>query len=99
MDTDAISIVRDIFDHIDANIPRDITPQSDYARQLFDHLACDGGRVTALDEPTYQKTRIDELGTWTGDPWETPTYGLDASTTRPLAGGKRIPRPQRANRR
>jgi hypothetical protein len=84
MDTDALSIVRDIFDHIDTSVPRDITPQSEYARQVFQHLSLDGGRVTALGEPSYQKTRLDELGTWTGDPWQTPTYGLDASTTRPL---------------
>ena len=84
MDGDALSIVRNIFNHIDTNIPRDITPQAEYARSLFDELSRDGGRVTALDTPEYQKTRIDELGTWTGDPWGTPTYGLDASTTRPL---------------
>lgn len=84
MDGDALSIVRNIFDHINTNIPRDITPQAEYARSLFSELSRDGGRVTALDTPTYKKTRIDELGTWTGDPWGTPTYGLDASTTRPL---------------
>jgi len=84
MGTNALGIVRNIFDHIDTNIPRDVTPQAEYARRLFEHLALDGGRVTALGDPTYQKTRLDELGTWTGDPWGTPTYGLDASTTRPL---------------
>ena len=84
MDTNALSIVEDIFEHIDTNIPRDVGLQSDYARELFEHLSRVGGQVTALGEPTYQKTRIDELGTWTGDPWGTPTYGLDASTTRPL---------------
>src|SRR6056297_584600 len=84
MDTSALSIVEDIFDHIDTNIPRDVTRQANYARRLFEHLSRDGGRVTALGEPAYQKTRIDELGTWTGDPWGTPTYGLDASTTRPI---------------
>ena len=84
MDVDAIRIVRDIFNHIDTKIPRDIPSQVKYARGLFESLALDGGRVTAIDNPTYQKTRIDELGTWTGDPWETPTYGLDASTTRPF---------------
>jgi len=84
MDTSALSIVEDIFGHIDTNIPRDVTRQANYARRLFDHLSRDGGRVTALGEPAYQKTRIDELGTWTGDPWGTPTYGLDASTTRPI---------------
>jgi hypothetical protein len=84
MDTDALGIVRDMFAHIDATVPRATTQQADYARQLFDALGLDGGRVTAIEEPAYWKTRIDELGTWTGDPWTTPTYGLDASTTRPL---------------
>jgi len=84
MDADAISLVRRMFDHIDANIPRDVTSQAEYAREVFENLSLDGGRVSSVGKPTYQKTRIDELGTWTDDPWETPTYGLDASTTRPL---------------
>ena len=84
MDADALGIVREMFNHIDTNIPRDVTSQSEYARELFAHLALDGGRVSALDDPSYRKTRIDELGTWTGDPWGSPTYGLDGSTTRPL---------------
>jgi hypothetical protein len=74
----------DIFDHIDTNIPRYVTLQANYVRGLLKHLSRDGGRVTALGKPVYQKTRINELGTWTGDPWGTPTYGLDASTTRPI---------------
>jgi len=45
-------------------------------RDLFAHLA--------LDDSSYQKTRLDGLGTWIGDPWGSPTYGHDASTTRPL---------------
>lgn len=84
MDSGSLSIVQDIFEHIDTNIPRTTNLQADYARRIFEHLALDGGRITTIGEPTYQKSRLDELGTWTGDPWGAPTYGLDASTTRPL---------------
>ena len=35
MDTNALSIVEDIFDHIDTNIPRDVALQANYARGLF----------------------------------------------------------------
>jgi hypothetical protein len=84
VNSEAIGIVRELFTEIDAAVPRDPDAQTDHARRLFEHLGLDGGEVEALDEPDYRRTRIDELGTWTGDPWEGPTYGIDGSTTRPL---------------
>ena len=84
MDSEAISAVRQLFDEIDAAIPRESESQSQRARRVFELLGHDEGGVYALDQPSYQRTRIDELGTWTDDPWNDPTYGVDASTTRPL---------------
>jgi len=84
MDSDALSVIRNLFDHIDANVPREQDEQAVYARELFDLLSHSGGSVEPLEEPSYQKTRLSELGTWTEDPWAKPTYGLDASTTQPL---------------
>lgn len=84
MDPTALSVVRDLFDHIDANVPRERDEQAEYARKLFDHLGHPGGAIAPLGEPCYQKTRLSELGTWNEDPWTQPTYGLDASTTQPI---------------
>ncbi len=83
MDSEAISAVRQLFKEIDAAIPRESESQTKRARQVFDLLEHDGGGVYALDQPSYQRTRIDELGTWTDDPWDGPTYGVDASTSPP----------------
>lgn len=84
MDSEALGVVRRLFAEVDAAVPRDSDSQAAHARQLFRLLERDGGGVTPLDEPSYQRTRIDELGTWTEDPWPGATYGVDASTTRPL---------------
>ena len=84
MDSEAIGVVRELFAEIDAAVPRDPDAQTNHARELFKLLALEGGEVEALGEPEYQRTRIDELGTWTEDPWDGATYGIDGSTTRPL---------------
>jgi len=84
MDSEAIGAVRELFSEIDAAVPREQDSQADYARQLFDLLGREGGTVRAIGAPQYRRTRQDELGTWADDPWEGPTYGVDASTTRPL---------------
>lgn len=84
MDSEAIGAMRELFAEIDAAVPREQDSQADHARGLFDLLGREGGRVTACEDPAYQRTRIDELGTWTDDPWNGRTYGVDASTTRPL---------------
>ena len=84
MDSEALSAVRQMFDEINQAVPRQPSAQADHARHLFSLLARDGGQVEAIGEPKYWRTKIDELGTWTEDPWEGPTYGVDASTTRPI---------------
>lgn len=84
MNSEALGIVRQLFAEIDAAVPRDQAPQAAYARRLFELLDYEGGEVEPLGGPTYWRTRIDELGTWSDDPWAGPTYGVDASTTRPL---------------
>lgn len=84
MDSNALSVVRDLFNHIDANVPREQNEQAAYARKLFEILSHSGGAIEPLEEPSYQKTPLSELGTWTEDPWGQPTYGLDASTTKPI---------------
>ncbi|WP_435180416.1 DNA double-strand break repair nuclease NurA [Halorussus sp. AFM4] len=84
MDSEAIGIVRELFAEIDAAVPREQASQAAHARRLFELLGRDGGQVEAIESPDYYRTRIDELGTWTADPWAGATYGVDASTTRPL---------------
>lgn len=84
MDERAFSVVQQLASHVDAGLPRDVTDQATHARELFDLLDHEGGTITPIGEPAYFKTRTAELGTWTDDPWSEATYGVDASTTRPL---------------
>ncbi|WP_424008713.1 DNA double-strand break repair nuclease NurA [Haloferax denitrificans] len=84
MDSEAIGAVRELFAEIDAAVPRDQESQAEHARRLFGLLEREGGIVEAVDEPAFHRTRLAELGTWTDDPWDGATYGVDASTTRPL---------------
>lgn len=84
MDERTFDVVRRLAERVDAGIPREITDQASYARELFELLGQDGGTIDPLDEPAYFKTKKAEVGTWVEDPWEGPTYGIDASTTRPL---------------
>ncbi len=84
MDERAFNVVQELAEHIDAGVPREVADQATHARQLFDLLSHDGGTVEPLGELSYSKTRKAELGTWANDPWDGPTYGVDASTTRPL---------------
>jgi len=84
MDSEALSVVKQMFDTIDDAVPRNQKTQTQRARELFELLEHDGGQVEAIGEPEYNRTRIAELGTWSNDPWEGATYGVDASTTRPL---------------
>lgn len=84
MDSESLGIVRELFDAIDQAVPRAPGVQADHARQLFTLLGHDGGQIEAVGEPQYWRTRIDELGTWSDDPWAGPTYGVDAGTTRPI---------------
>jgi len=84
MDERAFSVIRQLAERVDAGVPREVDDQATHARELFGFLGHDGGMVDPLGEPEYFKTRKAELGTWTEDPWSGPTYGIDASTTRPL---------------
>ncbi len=84
MDERAFDIVRQLADRVDTGVPRAVADQAAHARELFDLLSYDGGTVDSFGEPEYFKTRKTELGTWANDPWIGPTYGVDASTTRPL---------------
>jgi len=84
MDSESLGIVREMFEAVDQAVPREPTSQADHARQLFELLDREGGHVEAIGEPQYWRTRIDELGTWSDDPWTGATYGVDAGTTRPI---------------
>lgn len=84
MDERAFDVVRQLAERVDAGVPREIDDQAAHARELFSLLGHDGGTVEPLDKPEYFKTRKAELATWTGDPWSGSTYGVDASTTRPI---------------
>jgi hypothetical protein len=82
MDAQALSLVRDIFEQIDENVPRETTEQTAYARRLFAQLGRSGGGIEAVSEPECFRTPIADLGRWTNDPWDDTSYGIDASTTR-----------------
>ena len=84
MDERAFDLIQQLAERVDTGIGRDIEDQAAHARDLFEILAHEGGVVESLGEPRYFKTRKAELGTWADDPWEGPTYGIDASTTRPI---------------
>ncbi|WP_440764388.1 DNA double-strand break repair nuclease NurA [Natronorubrum sp. DTA7] len=84
MDERAFGVIRELAEHVDAGVPRSVADQAAHARELFDLLDHTGGTVEPLGDLSYSKTRKAELGTWTDDPWDGPTYGVDASTTRPL---------------
>lgn len=84
MNSESFSAIRQLIAEIDDAVPRDQESQAAHARRLFKLLGRDGGEVESIGEPMYRRTRIDELGTWADDPWDGPTYGVDASTTRPM---------------
>lgn len=84
MKADVLGVMRELFEDLDAAVPRDPDDQIAYARELFEYLELPGGGVEALEPPRYQRLRMDEVGTWRDDPWPEPTYGIDGSTTRPL---------------
>ena len=84
MDERAFSVVRQLAERVDAGVPRKVDDQTIHARELFDLLAHKGGTVDPIGDPEYFKTKKSELGTWIDDPWDEQTYGIDASTTRPL---------------
>lgn len=84
MDAQALSLIRAMCGRIDDHVPRQGREQADYARALFEHLDKPGGGVESVDEPWIAKTPIADLGNWSNDPWEGPSYAIDASTTQAL---------------
>lgn len=84
MDQTAFGVVKELFGHIDNSVPDEPTSQTEHARRLFSLLAREGGQVEALGEVRCMKTPMADLGTWNEDPWPEHTYGIDASTTRPI---------------
>lgn len=83
MDSNAFSLVEEIFTHLDGTIPRSGHEETKHARKLFAHLGQPGGRIEAIDEPESFQSPIADLGNWSEDPWGEPTYAVDSSTTRP----------------
>jgi hypothetical protein len=84
MNAESMATIRELVGTIDGGLPREPIDQTDQSRRVFEMLGEDGGLVEAIDPPAFQRTRISELGTWTEDPWGSTTYGVDASTTRPI---------------
>lgn len=84
MNTGVLSIVQELLEDIDGALPEEHISQTERARKAFLTLEKDGGTITPVEEPTYQRTRLDQLGTHSDDPWGMPTYGVDASTTRAI---------------
>ncbi|WP_135827104.1 DNA double-strand break repair nuclease NurA [Halorussus ruber] len=84
MDERTLSVVNDLVGRVDEELTRDTDDQTANARELFELLSLDGGSVEPFESVEYLKTPTAELGTWEDDPWGDPTYGVDASTTRPM---------------
>lgn len=90
MDERTMSVVTDLVGRIDGALTDDPDDQTADARELFGYLRYDGGAVEPYEpfdpasSPPYAVTPGADLGNWEADPWGGPTYGIDASTTRPM---------------
>lgn len=84
MNTEALGVVQELLEDVSEALPEGHMSQTERAREVFLTLNKKGGTITPVEEPTYQRTRLDQLGTYSDDPWGMPTYGVDASTTRPI---------------
>jgi hypothetical protein len=82
MDAQAFSLIEEMFERIDSNMPLKPTEQTEYARQLFGETGRSGGGIETIGEPDLFRTPIVDLGRWANDPWDQTIYGIDASTTR-----------------
>jgi hypothetical protein len=85
MDQRSFSVIGELLQTVDEAISDDLPSQTEQARSAFEHLHLEDGTVSSIGEPAYKRISIGEIGSWSGDPWtDRPTYGIDASTTRPL---------------
>lgn len=90
MDERVLSAVTDLVGQIDGALTDDTDDQTTDARELFGYLRHEGGAVEPYEpfDPVtsspYAVTPAADLGNWEEDPWGDPTYGVDASTTRPM---------------
>lgn len=90
MDERALSVVTDLVGRIDGALVESPDEQTADARELFGLLGHEGGAVEPYEpfdpasSPPYAVTPAADLGNWEADPWGDPTYGIDASTTRPM---------------
>ncbi len=90
MNERALSAVTDLVGGIDGALTDSLDDQTADARELFGYLRYDGGAVEPYESfdpassPPYAVTPAADLGNWEADPWGDPTYGIDASTTRPM---------------
>ncbi|ERG97225.1 DNA double-strand break repair nuclease NurA [Haloquadratum walsbyi] len=85
MDQRSFSVIGELLQTVDVAIPDDLPSQTERARSAFEHLHFEDGTVSSIGDPAYKRISIGEIGSWSGDPWDDcPTYGIDASTTRPI---------------
>lgn len=90
MDERALSVVSDLVGQVDGELTDDPDDQTVDARELFGYLRYEGGPVEPYESFNPAKslpfavTPTADLGNWDSDPWGDPTYGIDASTTRPM---------------
>ena len=81
-DPDTLGALRDVFSTIDAQVSDTEDEDEQSARELFEYLERPGGDIETLEPPEIKHTPVRDVRDW-DDPWPV-TYGLDASTTRPL---------------
>jgi len=81
-DPRSIGALMDVFESIDSRV--DAIDQGDdpTASELYQYYDRPGGDVDAFGDPEITHLSVQELQGW-NDPWPV-TYGVDASTTRPL---------------
>lgn len=58
MDVEAFGLVREMFEQIDQNVPRQGVEQTTRARELFSYLGKSGGGVASIGEPAFYRTPI-----------------------------------------
>ena len=81
-DPNTLGALRDVFGTIDGQVDAAADEEEQSAAELFEYLDRSGGDIEALESPAIHHKPVDEVLDW-DDPWPV-TYGVDASTTRPL---------------
>jgi hypothetical protein len=81
-DPNTLGALRDVFGTIDGRVDAAADDDDQPASELFEYLDRPGGNIAPLEPPAIKHELVEDVLDW-DDPWPV-TYGVDASTTRPL---------------